>query len=139
MHLLDEMATEKHSRWYFGGIASVFATFATQPLDLLKVALQTHQGKISLLQLVAKIVNEHGALAFYKGISASILRQITYSTTRFGVYEIGKDYVNTNTFGNKIWLAGLSGTLGGIIGTPADLINVRMQNDIKLHPDKRRK
>ncbi|XP_034486554.1 mitochondrial dicarboxylate carrier-like [Drosophila innubila] len=131
------MATEKHSRWYFGGLASVFATCTTHPLDLLKVALQTHQGKLPLLQLVVKIVNEQGVLAFYRGISASVLRQIMYSTTRFGAYEIGKDYVNTNTFGGKILLAGLSGMLGGVIGSPADLVNVRMQNDVKLPREKR--
>ncbi|KAM8706841.1 hypothetical protein ACLKA7_011009 [Drosophila subpalustris] len=132
------MATEKHARWYFGGLASVFAACITHPLDLLKVVLQTHQGKLPAVQLVAEIVNKQGVLAFYNGISASVLRQITYSTARFGFYEVGTDYVNTNTFSGKIGLAGVSGMIGGFIGAPADLINVRMQHDVKLPPEKRR-
>lgn len=36
-------------------------------------------------------------------------------------------------------LAALGGAAGGFIGTPADLVNVRMQNDVKLPADQRRK
>lgn len=132
-----EMSAEKHARWYFGGLASVAAACVTHPLDLLKVALQTQQEKLPVPYIVSRIVKEHGVLGLYRGLSASILRQITYSTTRFGVYEVGKDYVNTNTFAGKIELAGLSGLLGGFVGTPADRILVRMQNDVKLPPEKR--
>ncbi|KAG8321439.1 hypothetical protein J6590_046614 [Homalodisca vitripennis] len=35
-------------------------------------------------------------------------------------------------------MAGAAGAAGGFVGTPADLVNVRMQNDIKLPPEKRR-
>jgi len=41
-------------------------------------------------------------------------------------------------FYQKILLAGGSGALGGVVGTPADLVNVRMQNDSKLLFDQRR-
>ncbi|BFF90753.1 mitochondrial dicarboxylate carrier [Drosophila madeirensis] len=129
---------QKQSRWYFGGLASAGAACCTHPLDLIKVTLQTQQGKLSVLQLVPKIIKEQGVLAFYSGLSASMLRQLTYSTTRFGVYEVGKEYINTDTFGGKIALAGLSGLAGGIIGTPADMVNVRMQNDVKLPAEQRR-
>ena len=32
-------------------------------------------------------------------------------------------------------MAGVSGGIGGIVGAPADMVNVRMQNDIKLPKD----
>ncbi|EDW84056.1 mitochondrial dicarboxylate carrier [Drosophila tropicalis] len=129
---------QKQSRWYFGGLASAGAACCTHPLDLIKVTLQTQQGKLSVLQLVPKIIREQGVLAFYSGLSASMLRQLTYSTTRFGAYEVGKDFINTDTFTGKIALAGLSGLAGGIVGTPADMVNVRMQNDVKLPKEQRR-
>lgn len=36
-------------------------------------------------------------------------------------------------FFQKVFLAGFSGALGGFVGTPGDLVNVRMQNDVKVH------
>lgn len=42
-------------------------------------------------------------------------------------------------FGGKVLLAGAAGACGGLVGTPADLVNVRMQNDIKLPVEQRRK
>ncbi|XP_034113783.1 mitochondrial dicarboxylate carrier-like isoform X2 [Drosophila nasuta] len=132
------MATEKYSRWYFGGLASTMAASLTHPLDTLKVNLQTQQAKMSILELVLIIFRQRGLLGFYRGISASVMRQLTYSMSRFGAYEIGKDYVNTETFAGKVGLAGVCGVLGGVIGAPADMINVRMQHDVKLPPEKRR-
>lgn len=35
-------------------------------------------------------------------------------------------------FYQKALLAGVSGACGGLVGTPGDLINVRMQNDVKV-------
>ncbi|XP_035775704.1 mitochondrial dicarboxylate carrier-like isoform X1 [Anopheles albimanus] len=128
------------SYWYFGGLASAGAACCTHPLDLLKVTLQTQQeGKISLLQLTGKVVRTQGVLALYNGLSASLLRQLTYSTTRFGIYEVGKQAMgNDSGFLGKAALAGAAGAAGGFVGTPADMVNVRMQNDIKLPVEQRR-
>uniref|UniRef100_A0A1B0CKR9 Mitochondrial dicarboxylate carrier n=1 Tax=Lutzomyia longipalpis TaxID=7200 RepID=A0A1B0CKR9_LUTLO len=128
------------SRWYFGGMASAGAACVTHPLDLLKVTLQTQQeGKISIVRLTGKVIREQGVLALYNGISASLLRQMTYSTTRFGIYEVGKQSIGQDSgFLAKITLAGSAGAAGGLVGTPADMVNVRMQNDVKLPPESRR-
>lgn len=42
-------------------------------------------------------------------------------------------------FYKRAAMAGLAGAAGGLVGTPADMVNVRMQNDIKLPPESRRK
>lgn len=105
----------KISRWYFGGMSSGGAACFTHPLDLLKVTLQTQQeGKLSILQLTGKIIRTQGIFALYNGLSASLLRQLTYSTTRFGIYEIGKQKLGSNAgFTEKILLAGGAGAAGG--------------------------
>lgn len=101
------------SRWYFGGVASSGAACFTHPLDLLKVTLQTQQkANLTAVQLTGKIIRERGIFALYNGLSASLLRQITYSTTRFGLYEVGKKEYG-NTFLGKLTLAGVSGAIGG--------------------------
>lgn len=136
-----ELKQKRVNRWYFGGMASAGAACVTHPLDLLKVTLQTQQeGKLSILQLTGKIIRQQGFTALYNGLSASLLRQLTYSTTRFGIYEVGKQALPGDaSFASKILLAGASGAIGGLIGTPADMVNVRMQNDVKLPLETRRK
>ncbi|CAL1686636.1 unnamed protein product [Lasius platythorax] len=135
--------SKKLSRWYFGGVSSAAAACVTHPLDLLKVHLQTQQeGKISIVHSTIGIIRKQGILALYNGLSASLLRQLTYSTIRFGAYEVGKQTFETPDrplpFYQKLLLAGVSGATGGVFGTPGDVINVRMQNDIKLAPELRR-
>lgn len=70
------------------------------------------------------------------------MRQITYSTTRFGVYEELKEVSSTATskpsFPALIAMASTSGFLGGVAGNPADILNVRMQNDASLPKAERR-
>ncbi|XP_067004984.1 mitochondrial dicarboxylate carrier [Anabrus simplex] len=137
------MTEKRLSRWYFGGLASAGAACCTHPLDLLKVHLQTQQeAKLTMIRLTSKVVRENGILALYSGISASLLRQLTYSTTRFGIYEVAKQTIapagEKIPFYQMIALAAASGAAGGFVGTPADMVNVRMQNDIKLSAELRR-
>lgn len=138
--MADNKKQIMQARWYFGGLASAGAACFTHPLDLLKVMLQTQQeGKLSVVQLTINIVKKQGVRSLYNGLSASFLRQMTYSTTRFGIYEVAKQSIQGDTsFLTKVGIAGMAGAAGGFIGTPADMVNVRMQNDIKLPQEKRR-
>ncbi|KRX26123.1 Mitochondrial dicarboxylate carrier [Trichinella nelsoni] len=135
--------TKKHARWYFGGLGSAGAACCTHPLDLLKVHLQTQQeGKIGLIRMGIKVFKTDGIMGLYNGLSASLLRQLTYSLTRFGMYEAIKDSLPKDKgpapFYQKVAIAAISGGCGGLVGTPGDMVNVRMQNDMKLPADKRR-
>lgn len=138
--------TKRISRWYFGGMASAGAACCTHPLDLLKVHLQTTgsagEAKVGLVRSTINIVRHQGVLALYNGLSASLLRQLTYSTTRFAIYDLAKQRVSPNgepiSFLQRVSMAGVAGFCGGVVGTPGDMVNVRMQNDIKLPKEQRR-
>lgn len=71
-------------------------------------------------------------------MSASLVRQLTYTTTRFGIYESGKQYIDIYNLGQTLVLAVAAGLCGGIVGVPTDMVNVRMQNDLKLPKEKQR-
>ncbi|CAB3995964.1 Mitochondrial dicarboxylate carrier [Paramuricea clavata] len=133
----------KKQRWYLGGIASGMAVCVTHPLDLLKVHLQTQQKvQTGLAGMAVKVVKSDGVLALYNGLSASVLRQLTYSTTRFGIYEVGSSKLRKGNeplpFYQKLLIGAFGGFIGGFAGNPADIVNVRMQNDIKIAPELRR-
>lgn len=58
------------------------------------------------------------------------------------MYEELKELVTDNasepSFTSLVGMASISGFLGGIAGNPADIMNVRMQNDAALPPEERR-
>jgi len=64
---------------------------------------------------------------------------LTYSTARFALYEAGKEFVDASKIRNKFLLALSAGAIGGMIGVPSDVVNVRMQNDVKLPAELQRK
>lgn len=101
------------------------------------------------------IYQTNGLRGLYNGLSASLLRQLTYSTTRFAVYEDFKaryhrrysgssspsgpnSPAKTPSFLALITMASVSGFAGGLVGNAADVLNVRMQHDASLPPEQRR-
>uniref|UniRef100_A0ABI7ZN58 Large ribosomal subunit protein bL12 oligomerization domain-containing protein n=1 Tax=Felis catus TaxID=9685 RepID=A0ABI7ZN58_FELCA len=115
-----------------------------QGINLVQVHLQTQQEvKLRMTGMALQVVRSDGVLALYNGLSASLCRQMTYSLTRFAIYESVRDHVTTGSQGplpfyKKVLLGSISGCIGGFVGTPADMVNVRMQNDVKLEPSQRR-
>ncbi|KAI9823842.1 MAG: hypothetical protein M1819_001122 [Sarea resinae] len=137
-----------HYPFWFGGSASCFAASVTHPLDLVKVRLQT-AGKDApskrMTSMFVHVVKESGLRGLYSGLSASLLRQLTYSTTRFGIYSELKSRItppDSNaappSLPTLVAIASFSGFIGGLAGNPADIINVRMQYDASLPAAERR-
>ena len=92
--------------------------------------------KLGLIRQTVVIVQRQGIRAMYNGLSASMLRQMFHSTTRYGIYEVLKQKKcaagKNVTFLERVAMATFSGTLGGMVGTPPDVVKIRMQNDVKL-------
>lgn len=116
----------------------------THPLDLAKVRMQmSNDHSTGFLRTIVRVYKHEGFRHLYAGLTASLLRQATYSTTRFGVYEELKSHVQGDDAAppgalTLVGLACISGLAGAAVGNPADILNVRMQNDQTLAPEKRR-
>ncbi|KAG8006899.1 Mitochondrial dicarboxylate carrier [Nibea albiflora] len=125
------MQGNRVSRWYFGGVSASAAACFTHPLDLIKVHLQTQQEvRVRMIGMALNVVRREDYLALYSGLSASLCRQMTYSLSRFAIYETVRDKMNREKKGlipfyQKVMLGAFGGFTGGFIGTPADLVNVR--------------
>ena len=68
--------------------------------------------------------------------------QLTYSMTRFAMYETIKKRLQKDgqamPFYQKVLLAGVSGATGGFVGTPADMVNVRwgtVRSHFRIKPE----
>ncbi|KAL5603780.1 hypothetical protein FOVSG1_006530 [Fusarium oxysporum f. sp. vasinfectum] len=125
--------------FWFGGSASAMAACVTHPLDLVKIKVQvrlqarTSDASRSFTTAFKTIIRNEGFSALYSGISASIVRQLTYSSIRFGFYEEIKHRPGPSPCGHILLAtAWCSGFAGGIASNFADVLNVRMQNDGSL-------
>ncbi|KAI1428733.1 putative dicarboxylate carrier protein [Xylaria sp. FL1777] len=144
LHKKDIVLKQVAYPFWFGGSASSMAACVTHPLDLVKVRMQLRSGDgpKSMSGTIMHIVRKSGPRGLYDGLTASLLRQMTYSTVRFGVYEDLKRRFTPE--GQKtglpllIGLSSLSGLLGGLSGNAADVVNVRMQQEAVLPASQKR-
>ncbi|XP_077998025.1 mitochondrial 2-oxoglutarate/malate carrier protein-like [Glandiceps talaboti] len=136
-------------KFLFGGSAGCFATCFVQPLDLVKNRMQLsgegggkREHKTSLHALRSIVKNE-GVFAVYTGLSAGLLRQATYTTTRLGVYTMLFDMFKSPdgtppNFFKKAVLGMSAGGIAAVVGTPAEISLIRMTADGRLPVDQRR-
>lgn len=156
-----------------GGIASIIAGCSTHPLDLIKVRMQlqgenstpttnirpalafqpgsVHRStavtaqppRVGPIAVGVKLVQQEGVAALFSGVSATVLRQCLYSTTRMGLYDMMKKKWSDPISGtlpltSKIGAGLLAGGIGAAVGNPADVAMVRMQADGRLPSAQRR-
>jgi solute carrier family 25 oxoglutarate transporter 11 len=128
----------------------MMATCVVQPVDIVKVRIQVRgeQGatNFSPFDVAREIRAEGGARSFYKGLDSALVRQMTYTTTRFGIFLNVTQYMQSNlpegqktiSFKQKCMASLLAGACGAFVGNPADLALIRMQTDKTLPKDQRR-
>uniref|UniRef100_A0A8C4S1M2 Mitochondrial 2-oxoglutarate/malate carrier protein n=1 Tax=Erpetoichthys calabaricus TaxID=27687 RepID=A0A8C4S1M2_ERPCA len=130
-------------------ICRMAATVFVQPLDLVKNRMQlsgegvkTREYKTSF-HAVASILRKEGIRGIYTGLSAGLLRQATYTTTRLGIYTILFEKMTSAdgkppSFIMKALIGMTAGATGAFVGTPAEVALIRMTSDGRLPPEQRR-
>ncbi|XP_041378569.1 mitochondrial 2-oxoglutarate/malate carrier protein-like [Gigantopelta aegis] len=138
----------KGIKFLFGGGAGMAATIFVQPLDLVKNRMQlsgeggkSKEHKTSL-HAIRSIMKNEGLRGMYTGLSAGLLRQATYTTTRLGIYTtlfemFSKDDKPPN-FMMKAGIGITAGAIGAFVGTPAEISLIRMTADGRLPVNERR-
>ena len=124
------------------------ATLFVQPLDLVKNRMQLSgaDGAQRLYRssghALFTILSTEGLRGIYAGLSAGLLRQATYTTTRLGVYTALFDHFSCDgrppSFLAKASMGMLAGGVGALVGTPAELALIRMTADGRLPVEQRR-
>jgi len=130
----------------------MFATTCIQPVDMVKVQIQlsgeaagakTEVTSRNPFSIATQIVKNKGVGGLYKGLSAGLVRQMTYSTARLGLFRTFSNAMKTP--GEEklaFWKRGVcglaAGGIGSVFGNPADVALIRMQADTTLPKEARR-
>mmetsp|Transcript_30319 Transcript_30319/g.96756 ORF Transcript_30319/g.96756 Transcript_30319/m.96756 type:complete len:347 (-) Transcript_30319:98-1138(-) len=138
--------SQKITNFGLTGVACSCAQLFVHPVETIMVRQQlTPKGEAvpSMPVMFSRIFKAEGVSGLYRGISAGILRECSYSTIRFGLYEPIRDVLNDNPKANRALLgddlegavrigkrvlAGCSaGGLASALASPTDLIKISMQ------------
>jgi len=133
-------------RFVFGTASAMSATFFTHPVDVVKYAMQLQSGKskpMNSAQQAMAIYKTSGPGGLYQGLSASMMRQASYGTTRLGLYtSLIESFTGADgtppPFWQKLSFSMVAGGIGAFVGNPFDLALVRMAADSTLPAAERR-
>lgn len=124
------------------------ATCVVQPIDLIKTRMQLAAStgigvaKPGFVATVQGVTSAEGFFGLYKGLSAGLFRQITYTTARLGMFGILKDFMSPDgtplPFHKKALAGMIAGGVGAVVGNPAEVALIRMTADGRLPLAERR-
>ena len=132
-----------------GGASGMFATTIIQPIDMIKVRIQIKSEKLGKGADVSPVTvfremmaNGQGFKQMYKGLDSALVRQVTYTTARMGIYKtLFNNYKEKHgdvSMKMKSVFGLSAGFFGALVGNPADLILIRLQSDATLPEAQRR-
>mmetsp|Transcript_481 Transcript_481/g.675 ORF Transcript_481/g.675 Transcript_481/m.675 type:complete len:303 (+) Transcript_481:92-1000(+) len=123
---------------FLGGIGNGVAVTVTSPLDVLKIRFQTQnqlqqthtKAYNGILHGIRVVLKNEGVRGLYKGLSVSVFREMTYTSTRIALYEplltLSKD---NQGLGVKVMGGLVSGAVAAAIFNPTDVLKIRFQAD----------
>lgn len=122
-----------------GGVCGIVSTFLN-PMDVTKIRMQNQVKQVytGLFQGAFKILREEGLInGWGKGVTASICRELTYSSIRMGAYEPIRRFLSSQGEEKsspahphpaiKFSSALISGGIGAAVANPFDLVKTRFQ------------
>ena len=140
---MEETVSDLIVKAVIAGNVCAFVSAFLNPLDVTKIRLQnqTNSEGVKYKGMISgamRILREEGLAGWAKGLNASMLREVTYSTVRMGAYEPIRALLSSSLdHGSdskhmsplvKYSAALISGGVGSAICNPLDLVKVRHQS-----------
>ena len=120
--------------WQLGlaGAACTVAQGAVHWVETTMVRQQLASVQQNMVATISNIVKTEGAPALYRGFSAAAMRELSYSSLRFGLYEpikkvLGAKDPATTPFYKKVLAGLLAGAFASAVASPTDLLKIRAQ------------
>ena len=136
------------SNFLTAGAGGVFGWIIVHPfntaairMSLASQSMDAASANQSFASFLTKTIKKDGIVSLYNGLSAGILRQIFYATSRFGLFEIFRDEMakyRPTDFLSRLVTGASAGACAAFISCPAEVTLVRISNDATLPLDQRR-
>lgn len=138
--------TDTLTNFFTAGLGGICGWIVVHPFNTVAIQMNLatasgNQSHESFFAFSKKIIRDKGVLSLYNGLSAGIIRQIFYASTRFGLFEVFRDELNKyrpTDIWSRLFAGCVSGGIAALISCPAEVTLVRLSNDNTLPLDKRR-
>lgn len=124
-HLKSD-STSIQSKLFNGSIAGICAASVTQPLDVIRVQLQTSTDN-NIKSSISSILKHNGLRGLYRGYIPTICSLSPFIAINFTAYDTLKSYNTSESKFSFVLLGGISGLVAQSICFPLDTIRRRMQ------------
>eukprot|EP01026_Neomeris_dumetosa_P056076 TRINITY_DN5120_c1_g1_i1.p1 TRINITY_DN5120_c1_g1~~TRINITY_DN5120_c1_g1_i1.p1 ORF type:complete len:281 (-),score=30.58 TRINITY_DN5120_c1_g1_i1:458-1300(-) len=117
------------------GLSVGVATFATNPIDVVKVRMQLTSSQAGavpgLIPTSMELIRSEGMMGLMKGQSAAVSRALLYGGLRLGLYTplkkiVGVDGEQSSVL-RKLCAGTMSGAIAAAVANPFDLVKTRQQ------------
>lgn len=142
---MPESVSDYIAKAGISGVVCACVSAGLNPFDVTKIRLQNQSSSNikykGMICGIRTIFAEEGIVGLFRGVKASVLREITYSTVRMGAYEPIRSYFahmmdispkDTSPL-LKFSSALISGGVGAAIANPFDLVKTRFQATMPGH------
>ncbi|PKI85361.1 Carrier protein, mitochondrial [Malassezia vespertilionis] len=132
-----------------GALARATSATLVTPLELLRTRLQATEGStLAVLEPLYKEMQRKGVSVLWRGLSATLWRDVPFSAIYFSGYEGGRYLLTGGGFGeghtSSFWhefgisfgLGATSGSVAAFATHPFDLVKTRLQADADINPRK---
>ncbi|CAJ1341855.1 unnamed protein product [Effrenium voratum] len=129
------------------GVSNAVAACFTNPVDVIKVRMQLAgvsqltSCNATVLSAVRQLWESEGLRGLHRGLQPSMLRELSYSGLRMGLYEPVREHLvklqgwegtKTSPLVIKVIAGATTGAVGALLANPFDLLKVRMQGSDAL-------
>lgn len=140
-------APSKFVNFATAGLGGIFGWVGIHPFNTIGIRMNlahasgSADANLSFFQYASKTIKNEGVGNLYQGLSAGILRQVFYATSRLGFFEVIRDEIakhRETDFASRLFSGVTSGAIAAFISCPAEVTLVRISNDSTLPIEKRR-
>ncbi|CAG2115271.1 unnamed protein product [Medioppia subpectinata] len=116
-----------------GGLARVFAATTISPLEMIRTKMQSK--RLSYLELgraVKSLLESQGFFSLWRGLSATILRDVPFSCIYWANYEFMKKQFNQKepSFAFSFVSGATAGTVAAVLTLPFDVVKTHRQIEL---------
>ena len=138
--MADRKTLPLHLNFLTAGMGGVAGWCIVHPINTaavrMNLAVASDLPSPSFPQFLSRTLREKGLASLYEGLGAGVLRQVFYTTSRFGLFEVFRDEMakhRPTDFFSRLVTGSISGGIAALISCPAEVTLVRYAGSVEVH------